>query len=313
LRGWAAAGPAGGDVPIGLYYQAPARCPSASMVADELAARGLRVTPAGSPISLGIAVDLTSRDAHVFGGRLTVDVDAASGKPSVSQAVSGRDCRAVVLSLVVVAALAVNATAAAPPIAPAAPADESISRAPTVERVAARRPTWFVGASGRGMTGLGADPALGVGASIERVWGVGSTAALSVVFSASTVAPPTITLPTGSASLRAFFGRLESCWFGGVLAAPSIVLSPCAALEGGVVQGTGNINRPGTATRPWFAPAIAARGAVRLTRVVWFSFDGAVFAPLVRDTFVFNDPRTTIHRTPAVGANLELGLGAAFW
>ncbi|HXI55517.1 MAG TPA: hypothetical protein VNO55_05635 [Polyangia bacterium] len=306
-------------VDVGLTYQAPAGCPSSEVVVQQLAARGLRVIDGGGARRrLTIAVAPGAADAPRFRGKLSVE-GASPGKQAPSQTVSGRDCQAVTLSLTLVAALALipvsDAAAEGPPAG-------AITVSPGEADADRGRPTWFVGALGRGMTGLGERPALGFGAFVERVWGQkpDAIAMTSLIVSVETAAPPTITLPQGSADLRVYLGRLEGCWFGGIIAARAVFLSPCAGMEGGLLHGSGgvgqdqgSINQPQTATRPWLAPVVSVRGAVRLTRGVWFSFGGAAFAPLVRDTFVFNDPRATIHRSPAVGGLLELGLAGALW
>jgi hypothetical protein len=307
-------------VDVDLIYQAPAGCPSQEVVIKQLAARGLRVIDGGAERRrLTISVAPGPADAPRFSGKLIVEGAASAEQGPSSQAVSGRDCQAVTLSLSLVAALALT------PVSDGA-AERTPAGAITVSSGEAKtdsgRPAWFVGALGRGMTGLGDRPALGFGAFVERVWGEkpDAIAGTSLILSLETAAPPTITLPQGSADLRVYLGRLEGCWFGGLIAARAVVLSPCAGMEGGflhgsgsVGQGQGSINQAQAATRPWLAPVVSARAAVRLTRGVWFSFGAAAFAPLVRDTFVFNDPRATIHRSPAVGGLLELGLAAAFW
>ncbi|MEA2699744.1 MAG: hypothetical protein QOI66_4015 [Myxococcales bacterium] len=307
-----------GAVDVGLTYQAPAGCPSQDVVIKQLAARGLRVTDGGADRRrLTIAVAPGTADAPRFSGKLIVG-GASPGEQALSQTVSGRDCQAVTLSLTLVAALALIPVSDGAPERPPAGA---ITVGQAKDNVDRGRPAWFVGALGRGMTGLGERPALGFGAFVERVWEKPDAIAMtSLIFSLETAAPPTITLPQGSADLRVYLGRLEGCWFGGIVAARAVFLSPCAGMEGGLLhgsgsvgQGNGSINQPQTATRPWLAPVVSARGAARLTRGVWVSFGGAAFAPLVRDTFVFNDPRATIHRSPAVGGLLQLGLAGAFW
>jgi hypothetical protein len=306
-------------VDVGLIYQAPAGCPSQEVVIKQLAARGLRVTDDGAQRRrLIIAVAAGTVDVPRFTGKLMLG-GAPAGERAPSQTVSGRDCQAVTLSLTLVAALVLTPVSDGTGEGPSAGAITVGQAKDTVDN---GRPAWFVGALGRGMTGLGDRPALGFGAFVERVWGEkpGAAAMTSLIFSVETAAPPTITLSQGSANLRVYLGRLESCWFGGIVAARVVFLSPCAGLEGGLLHGSGSvgpgnasINQPQTATRPWLAPVVSARGAVRLTRGVWFSFGGAAFAPLVRDTFVFNDPRATIHRSPALGGLLQLGLAGAFW
>jgi hypothetical protein len=233
--------------------------------------------------------------------------------PTLSRSVTGQDCRAVVLSLALVAALALNPTIDSPPAPPATPAPETIAASAPEIGPAGDRPLWWFGAAGRGMSALGAGPALGFTAFAERAWPADSGRGVSVAVSAATASPATMTVASGSADLRAYLARVDACWLGGLVAAPAFLLSPCAGVEGGAVQGSGSIARPSTAMRPWIAPAVSARGALALTRRVWVSFAGYAFAPLVRDTFVFDDPRATIHRTPVLGGGLEVGLAAAFW
>jgi hypothetical protein len=83
-------------------------------------------------------------------------------------------------------------------------------------------------------------------------------------------------------------------------------------VEVGLLNGSGDIDRPQSATRPWMAPVVSGRAALGLTRAVWVVLTAAVFAPLVRDTFVFDDPPVALYRTPIVGGGVDLGIAAAF-
>ncbi|HET6279787.1 MAG TPA: hypothetical protein VFH73_02425, partial [Polyangia bacterium] len=308
VRSAGAAGASGREVDVSLTYQAPEGCPSRDLVVEQLGSRGLRVKDAGAERRLSIDVAPRSADGHRFKGTLTIE--GSTGRPALSQSVSGQDCRAVTQSLALVAALALNPNVDA---APENPPAGTVAAGRPADDVPGLRPPWFVGASGRGMSALGSGPAVGLSVFGERVWGPKLHAALSMVFSATTAAPPTINLMSGSADLRAYLGRLEGCWFGGILAAEPIVVSPCAGIEGGALQGTGNIDRPRTATRPWVAPVLSARALAAVTRAVWVSLELTAFSPIVRDTFVFTAPRSTIYRSPVLGGGLELGLAGAFW
>lgn len=294
-------------VDVSLSYRSPPECPSRDQVVEQLETRGLRVmtTPGAKHLSIDVAMAPT--DGRRFNGQLTV---AAPDEPTLSRGLTGRDCQAVTLSLALVAGLALNPaadeTTDATPVATVAVAAPDAREPPGV-------PAWYVGAAGRGTSAVGTGPALGFSLFVERAWGARPGAAVSLVFSLATVAPETFTLPFRSADLRAYLGRLDGCWFGGLLAARRVVLSPCAGFELGAVRGEGNDTRPRTATRPWAAPTVSVRFGLALTHRVWLAAAGHAFAPLVRDTYVFDAPSETIHRTPAVGGGLEIGLAGAFW
>ncbi len=299
-----------GPVAVSVGYHASDGCPPRAVVVEQLESRGLRVTAPDAARRLTIDVGRAAAPAAAaFTGRMAVETPDA---PTLSRAVTGQDCRAVVLSLALVAALALNPAIDSPAPPPATPAPDTIAAAAPEIPPAGDRPRWWVGAAGRGMSALGAGPALGFAAFAERAWPGESGRGVSLAIAAATASPATMTVASGSADLRAYLARVDACWLGGLHAAPAFLLSPCAGVEGGVVQGSGSIARPSTATRPWIAPALSARAALGLTRRVWVSFAGYAFAPLVRDTFVFDDPRATIHRTPVLGGGLEVGLAAAF-
>jgi hypothetical protein len=289
-------------VPVDLRYVSSDGCPTRSVVVEELAARGMRIDSGATSSRLSIEIRGVPAEQPSLRGELVV---GAPNWATASREVVGQDCNAVVLSLVLVAALALSPPeGAAPPSSLAKPEAPAVNERP--------QPTWLFGVSGRAMTGLAPELSWGVGVSAERAWGSGKAAA-SVAFSAAAFAPANASVPAGSANFRGYLGRLAACWLGAGLDADRVHFSPCAGLEGGAIVATGSIASPLTVTRPWLAPQMGARVVVGVTRGVWLSAGGSVFIPLVRDTFVFKNPDVTIYRAPAIGAGAELEVAGAFW
>jgi hypothetical protein len=286
---------------VSLRYEPSDGCPARRIVIEQLAARGVRVDDGDTSDRLSIEVHTVSPEITSLRGELVVE---APNRAPASREVVGQDCNAIVLSLVLVAALAMSPPAE---VAPAASTTEP--ERPRADH--GRHPVWLVGVGGRGMTAISPSLALGAGISIERAWDSGP----SIAFSAAAFFPPTATTPSvGSADFRAYLGRLAACWwFGAGLGDGRIFLSPCAGMEGGPLVASGSVASPRTATRVWVAPLLDARMLARVTRGVWLSAGGSAFFPLVRDTFVFNRPNALIYSTPVAGAGAELGVAGAFW
>jgi hypothetical protein len=288
-------------VPVDLRYVSSDGCPTRSVVVEELATRGMRIDSGITSSRLSIEIREVPTEQPWLRGELVVE---AANWATTSREVVGQDCSAVVLSLVLVASLALSPEGAAPPSSLAKP------EAPAINEPL--RPTWLFGVSGRAITGVAPELSWGVGVSAERAWGSGKAAA-SVAFSAAAFAPANATVPAGSANFRAYLGRLAACWLGVGLGTARVHFSPCAGLEGGAIVATGSIASPLTVTRPWLAPQMCARVVAGVTRGVWLSAGGSVFIPLVRDTFAFKNPDVTIYRAPAIGAGAELEVAGAFW
>jgi hypothetical protein len=293
--------------PMALDYASPSPCTSRSVVVSQLGARGVRIADdaPGGRLSIAIRPSSSSENGAALRGELVVETE--DGRRA-SRVVFGQDCGAIVSSLVLVAALAINPPAL-PPVPGASPVGPPESVSPGAPRP---RPLWLAGARARGLTALATDPALGGEVFAERIGRVAGSAG-SVTLSAGALGSPTVTVSPGSATFWALLARLEGCWPHGLVETEWFFVSPCAGLDAGVVQASGRIAFPDQATRPWVAPLLAARLEAPLARPLWVSMGTSAVFPLVRDTFVFKNPNQFIYRAPPVGGSFDIGLAAAFW
>jgi hypothetical protein len=271
--------------------------------------RGVPVRDEDAKGQLSIEVRRVASGSWPFRGELAVKV--ASG-PQTEREMLGADCGAVVMSLVLVAALAIGPTVEWP-------AGDQLDAPPVDRRPAVEepRPSFLAGVRTHGMSALGPNVSFGVDAFAERVfrWGAG---AASLAASAGAFAPQTASVAAGQAKFRAFLAGLEGCWFGGFVASTRLSLSPCVGVKGGILEASGELaQRPsGSAARAWIAPDASAQVYAPLTRNVWLAAGAAIFFPLVRDDFVFQIPRSPdvgIYRVPAAGGAGSVGLAGAFW
>jgi hypothetical protein len=116
----------------------------------------------------------------------------------------------------------------------------------------------------------------------------------------------------GTARFLLMGGRLGAC-------VPRLQLSnpwsvcPIAGIEVGVLNARGTeTSGARSAYRPWFALGAGLRLEWRVTAELFAELEGEGSAPVVRDRFVFDEPKTTVHEPAAVGANAAIGLGYRF-
>jgi hypothetical protein len=87
-------------------------------------------------------------------------------------------------------------------------------------------------------------------------------------------------------------------------------ICPIGGLEAGVLKATGTeTSGARSATRPWLALGAGLRLEWRITSQLFVELEGEGAAPMIRDRFVFNQPETTVHEPPVLGANAAIGLG----
>lgn len=292
-----------------LDHQAPKLCPARDRVVEQLALRGVAVA-AASDHHLGLELHTDPANARRWLGRVTLTGPATA---DFSRAVTGDDCETVTASLALIAAIALNpslenAERPSPPPPARAPTPDLAARAEPVAPPPTGGRRW-AGAAGHATTGMGPRLAYGLSAFFEHAW---ETAGVSLVLSATAVTPGRVVIDVGSVDLGALLGQADVCWFGGLLASGSAVLSMCAGFKAGTLVARGYIERPNNAIRPWAAPVLSARGSWALSNHFALVLSASAHAPLVRDRFVFEEPQATIFRTPAVGGAVEMGLARAF-
>jgi hypothetical protein len=259
--------------PIRVEYTAPEGCPAD--VIPRLVARAA-VVPGDAPDARRFALRVTAGDGG-FRGELTVGGEG-------TREVTGATCEETVAALVLVAALAVEERAAAPPPPPPPP----LPRAPTA------RWTWSFGAGVARYEGMTPTPIFGVPIHLAASRG---RLRLRVTFDAT--GDDQLAMST----FRWTAGRIDACPY--AIAAGSIELAPCAGLQAGALTGRGtSVAQASSATRPWLAPELAARAALRIGPAA-VEVEGTAAAPLVRDRY-YIAPSTTVHQVPAVA----FGVGA---
>jgi hypothetical protein len=301
-----------------LSYQPPKACPSRVELISQLALRGVQVDEeaaddAGeSPIRLAVDLDFPRRRQRTtWSGTLVI---RKAGQAPLSRTVRGANCSSVASSLALVAGIAL-AQVAGPPLqtedeTEAEPAIESEPAVLAEARAQLPPPAQqHLGLAGRALSGIGGG-APGAALVFESAWQRGR-GSLGGVATASVLVPSRIERAQGSADFRAFLLRFDACW-SRRLGSSALVLAPCAGLEGGAIHARGDITLGATAVRPWIAPGLSLRGAWHLPDDFRFVIVGSAFAPLVRDRFVFDQPRVTLFRTPPWCASVEMGLSWRF-
>jgi hypothetical protein len=115
----------------------------------------------------------------------------------------------------------------------------------------------------------------------------------------------------GSAAFRLVAVRVAGCPF--LLATGPLVTRPCVGLDFGALHGMGSgLIHSFRQTRTWGDLGVGPRLQLRLGRSWVLEGEATLLLPLIRDTFVFEQPRTIIHEVPVVSAAGALGLGWLF-
>jgi hypothetical protein len=240
---------------------------------------------------------------------------------TTTREVSGQTCAQVVDALALVAALAMDPGGLAAPLRSPLPTAPDHERAPNPSgRALARRAQrrWRLSvAAGAEVTGaVPPGLALGIPLFVElRDEPVGPTVAasrarLSLRLGFERTFGASIPTQPGSAQFTWTVGRVDSCaaWqFGKWLTA-----GPCAGIEAGILEGKGSIAHPLDRSRPWVAVAAILRGRWLVLPPFFLELEAGAVLPLVRDTFVFESPRTVVYEVPSVGPQAGAGLGALF-
>lgn len=317
--------------PLVVRYRAFEGCPTEARFVRDVVSR---IHEGDSP-PVGFSVALERRGGRVV-GRLDGRDRTGHG---VGRELVGATCDEVASALALVLALALDPNASTAPLAavsasasasasvvalPAAPPSSSAAvvpvRAPAPAEASAparneppeehERAAWSVGVDALALTPIAPSPALGGAAFVEVARDAsGPLVRLAAIFAGRDVAIST----GGSARFRYGAARLEGCPLR-VLAGASVALAPCAGLELGALRGDGSgLPTSHGETRFFSALEGAARATWAVASPVSVEASIGVVAPLVRDTFVVDAPRTLVHTPPAVGATLSLGVLARFF
>ncbi len=315
-------------IPFHIDYSAPASCPSQDNVVRGIRGWSERLRPMDGDTSAALVqIQAEHRGSNIV-GRLRVR--AKDGTESKRE-VSAEQCEEVVAALSLAAALSLDPlilpdTTASPasttqtpeptrsPALPSSDQDRNrVGRtSATNERTNSKQ--WGAGLVAGGMTALAPGLIWGGGVFLAHEDPLPQRLSLGIRATLSSWLSNAVHVDPGRAEFRAYLARAEGCLRLPALAAKKIVISSCGAIEAGALWGKGgDIGVADTRTRPWVAPVILGRLHWSLGRGVWVDASGDVLFPLVRDTFLFDQPRTEIHKVPAAGTGFRFGGGWAFW
>jgi hypothetical protein len=126
------------------------------------------------------------------------------------------------------------------------------------------------------------------------------------------VADTTTVVSQGSAELDYAAAQLTLCPLG---MRPSVSwdLRACAALQLGRLQGAG-FETPSPATKSifWSSAGVELQARYWLLGPLWLGGEGTFNFPFSRERF-YLEPQETLHRVPAWGVSVALGLGLRFF
>ena len=291
--------------PFRLVWSTSASCEARSFLA-ELAGRTTLLREARTDEHAITLIVETFRTPNGVRGKLSVR--KTDGDLSVRE-VPGSSCREVESAMALIAALMVDPLAAglergsthqhAPP--PPPEADATAREAAVGLRIEQR----LTGQSAVA-PGFTWGQAIGVMLTHET-----STFRPSLGLSAR-VADTTTVGSQGSAELDFAAAQLTLCPLG---SRPSVTwdLRACAALQLGRLRGTG-FDTPSPATKSvfWSSAGVELQARYQLLGPLWLGAEGAFNFPFSRERF-YLEPQETLHRVPAWGVSVALGLGLRFF
>jgi hypothetical protein len=332
-----AAGEAGGgsetsttEEAVRFQFAAPAECPDAAVFTArvrERTARGRLAEPGELARTFNVQVTAASSG---FSGQIEFLDD--NGAP-VNRRLSGEQCDAVVSSLALITALALDATLREPepPSEPAAPTPPSANPPPSPPPAPPKsepkapppRPPapkslrvrmGFGGAYGTSLRGPDRFLLAQQGSLIAQLeWGNGL--ALRV---AAYLDQQELTVDAGRVADLRILG-VESSVCPLQLRSESFALYPCAVVDLGSLRGEGrlgdNLATANGDTIFWASVGAEVRGLVEsATLPIWLELRAGVGFPLVAEhQFVFRNPQALVYEVPHVTGVGGLAFGVRFW
>jgi hypothetical protein len=275
-------------------------CPDESAFTGQVEARTRRVAWARAREPATVLEVVISSVPGGAAGVLTVRTPDGS---TSEREVTAASCEQVLSALALVTALALDPDASTAPIAPVVPPPASAPTAPAAPPAAPEVPwVWQIGVSAELFTAFAPDPAFWVRPHVELARG-DVAARLSAGWARATARSA-----EGAAALTLVAGRVELCPVRLDLG-PTVLLTPCGALDAGVLGARGvDVTPSADTTRPWLTAGVSTRLSAMPFAPVVIEVGGELFATLVRDRFYVQED-TTLHKTPAVGGALGIGLG----
>ncbi|WP_437323430.1 hypothetical protein [Sorangium sp. So ce381] len=182
------------------------------------------------------------------------------------------------------------------------------SRSPQPRRPVER--PWTLGLQGSAVSGVAPEALLGGGPFVELRADLGLGAAFRVA--AEVASTGAVDAGPGGARFLRGIGRVDAC---ADLFRPArrLSLGPCVGAEGGFLHGSGLVGKAISdveeGTVPWASLGLLARATASLGDLVRVDAQGGPEFPLVRRSFVFENPAQLIHEVPAVTWTLRVGAG----
>jgi hypothetical protein len=306
-----------------VHYDAPSPCPSEDWFQTRVRARTSLASFADAGTELEVHVATTTKGS--FRARLVTS--DAEGHVLERELEDDR-CDVAVDGLALVLALSVdpNAKASVEPsssvvepssstsaIASAAPSTSPPPASSAIATPPSSHADTEISASFASVTSIA--PNVAVGGEIEamRAWHADGPIAPAIGIAAQYV-----TTSVGSSDAEATFqraiGRVDVCPLRLSLDDTSnrFAFRACGSIEAGVLRGQGvAVDVPSSATRAWLA--FGLDGRLRWTfSSLYLEGRAGAFAPLTRDSFVFENPRVVVHRPAPFGAAFALGFGVLF-
>jgi hypothetical protein len=317
---WAGAARAA-ESAVAFNYSADAACPSAAAFSAQVRARSPQVDLVerrGALARFSVLVRIEGKGAI---GRL--DMRASDGT-TTSREVRGDSCEGVVTALALVTALSAS-TQMRPSDAPgtadsgaalvyrsAPTSSEAVDQPPPPSPSRADDgPSWRPGFGGAvGVLGGVAPEPVPVAAAIIDLRREPTSVPLNFRLHAALTLPETQTYPWGTVEVRVLKAGLEACpvsWS----PVPRLELLPCAGFEAGPLMVQGRVNeRGGTSSQAtwWWADVTAtARAEWLVGSALHLELEGGALMPLTRNTYVIDNPETSIYSAPPASFALMAG------
>lgn len=312
-----------------ILYQAPVACPNQAVFIERMRARtehGKLAAPGELARTFDVSVSERARDAG-FSGH--VEFVATDGQRALRN-VAGTTCDEVVTSLALITALAIDDRVAEtesvlhpplpvprPVVASETPQKNGSSRvassnAPQLATLPARqRLRWDLGGNAGFESWVAPSSAFAFGGFAE----LGSTGPSWSVRLSGFYARQSKSNSVGQGQFATDWLRLEACPVAAALPA-RFSLSPCAALDAGVLGATGRGEVVGASkSRFWGSGVLLVRlGWVLAERLV-LDLDGELAKPFVSYEYKFESAQhvdVPLFSVPAFGVGAKLGVGVRF-
>jgi hypothetical protein len=288
-----------------LEYQAFPGCPDAARFLAHVSARAGAVRAAEDGESARMFRVTVRRAGARAEGELRADDDDAPRR------LEAPTCSAVVEGLALVAAVMLEADAAPPKADPVpSPAERDVAPAavPAGEETTSPR----LGAGARfDLIGYAA-PAAMLGGSVFGELGFGTTSPRqpSARLSFGVATTGSIALGSAAARFTLLAVRLEGCPLAPRL--DRISLYPCLHLEAGQMaadgEARGDLVEPYASRAPWLGTGLDVRVRARIVSYLYAELEGGATLPLLKRSYVFENPREVVHTTPPLALRTTIGL-----